>query len=78
MPKYKRIFIIVLDSLGIGPMEDAAEYGDEGADTLGHIVEQIPDIKMPNLRKLRLANIRPLPGMFPEGTIGTSILELLN
>lgn len=66
MEKYKRIFIIVMDSLGIGPMEDADKYGDVGADTLGHIVEQVPDMVMPNLRKLGMANIRPLPGMAPE------------
>ncbi|MBE5956368.1 MAG: phosphopentomutase [Lachnospiraceae bacterium] len=66
MSDYKRIFIIVMDSLGIGPMEDAAEYGDTGADTLGHIVERVPDIKMPNLRKLGMANIRSLAGMEPE------------
>lgn len=66
MADYRRIFIIVMDSLGIGPMEDAAQYGDAGADTLGHIVEQVPDIKMPNLRKLGMANIRPLFGMEPE------------
>ncbi len=66
MADYKRIFIIVMDSLGIGSMEDAAEYGDAGADTLGHIIEKVPDIKMPNLRKLGMANIRPLCGMSPE------------
>ena len=66
MSEFKRIFIIVMDSLGIGPMEDAADYGDAGADTLGHIVESVPDMKMPNLRKLGMANIRSLYGMNPE------------
>ena len=66
MSKYKRIFIIVMDSLGIGPMDDAEKYGDAGADTLGHIVEQVPDIQMPNLKKLGMANIRPLSKMEPE------------
>lgn len=66
MSKYKRIFIIVMDSLGIGPMDDAEKYGDAGADTLGHIVEQVPDIQMPNLKKLGMANIRPLHEMKPE------------
>ena len=37
MKKYQRIFTIVLDSLGVGAMPDAAEYGDAGCDTLGHI-----------------------------------------
>ena len=39
--KYKRIFTIVIDSLGIGAMADAAEYGDAGTDTLGHISESV-------------------------------------
>lgn len=64
--RYKRIFLIVLDSVGIGPMEDAKDYGDEGADTLGHIVQCKPDLRIPNLRRLGLANIRPFPSMPPE------------
>ena len=43
MKKYKRIFTIVIDSLGAGALPDAAEYGDEGADTLGHISENMED-----------------------------------
>ena len=41
MRKYKRIFTIVIDSLGIGAMEDAGKYGDTGADTLGHIADSV-------------------------------------
>lgn len=63
--KYKRIFVIVLDSLGIGSMEDSAEFGDEGADTLGHIAEQAKELDIPNLRRLGLANLRPLAGISP-------------
>lgn len=66
MKRYQRIFTIVLDSLGIGSMEDAAEYGDAGADTLGHIAERTGNLEIPNLRKLGMANIRPLQGMEPE------------
>lgn len=66
MKRYQRIFTIVLDSLGIGSMEDAAEYGDEGADTLGHIAERTENLEIPNLRKLGMANIRPLHRMEPE------------
>ena len=40
MKKFRRIFLIVIDSLGIGEMPDAADYGDVGADTLGHISER--------------------------------------
>lgn len=64
--KYQRIFLIVLDSVGIGPMEDAKDYGDEGADTLGHIIERKPDLKIPYMRQLGLANIRSFQGMEPE------------
>ncbi len=60
MKRYNRIFVIVLDSVGIGSMEDAKEYGDEGADTLGHIADYSEHLEIPNLLKLGLANIRPL------------------
>ncbi|HIS25927.1 MAG TPA: phosphopentomutase [Candidatus Pullilachnospira intestinigallinarum] len=60
MKRYKRIFVIVLDSLGIGGAPDAEKYGDLGADTLGHIAERVP-LKIPNLRKLGLGNLHPLP-----------------
>lgn len=70
MKKYQRIFVIVLDSLGIGAMPDAAEYGDAGTDTLGHIAEKM-ELHIPNLQRLGIANIRPLQGVKavdkPEG-----------
>ena len=50
--KYKRIFTIVIDSLGAGAMPDAAEYGDAGTDTLGHISESVDSFVIPNLQKL--------------------------
>lgn len=58
--KYKRIFTIVIDSLGVGAMPNAAEYDDEGCDTLGHIDENMPNFQIPNLAKLGLANLHPL------------------
>lgn len=61
--RYRRIFTIVLDSLGIGAMKDASEYGDVGADTLGHIVKKVPEIQIPNLQKLGLANLHYLKGV---------------
>jgi phosphopentomutase len=67
MGQYKRIFTIVLDSLGIGNAADAALYGDEGADTLGHIAENVDSLKLPNLFKLGLANLHPMKGAKPEG-----------
>lgn len=58
--KYKRIFTIVIDSLGVGAMPNAQEYGDEGCDTLGHIAEFMPQFHIPNLQKLGIANLHPL------------------
>lgn len=55
--KYKRIFTIVIDSLGAGAMPDAAEYGDAGTDTLGHISESVDSFVIPNLQKLGMANL---------------------
>lgn len=57
MEKYRRIFVIVLDSLGVGAMPDAEDYGDKGVNTLGHIWEYKKDLKIPNLRKLGIGNL---------------------
>ena len=65
MGKYKRIFVVVLDSLGIGAVEDSPEYGDVGVDTLGHIAREVPGLKIPNLTKLGMVNLHPLEGMEP-------------
>ena len=65
MSRYKRIFLIVLDSFGAGAMEDARDYGDEGADTMGHIAAAVPDLTLPNLQRLGLANLRELSGIAP-------------
>lgn len=58
--KYNRIFVIVIDSLGIGAMPNAAQYGDEGCDTLGHIGLHMPSFRIPNLVKLGLTALHPL------------------
>lgn len=60
MKKFKRVFTIVLDSMGIGAMDDAVNYGDIGVDTLGHISESVDEFHIPNLQKLGLANLHPL------------------
>ena len=44
MRRYKRIFLIVMDSLGIGAMPDSMEYGDEGVDTFGHILDRVGSV----------------------------------
>ena len=55
MKKYKRIFTIVIDSLGVGAMPNAAEYDDEGTDTLGHIDDHMDPFVIPNLARMGLA-----------------------
>ena len=65
MRKFKRIFLIVMDSFGAGNAKDADEYGDQGADTMGHIAEFVENWKIPNLQKLGLANLHPLKGVDP-------------
>src|SRR5271163_2928176 len=72
-PKFRRIIWIVLDSVGIGELPDAADYGDVGRDTLGHIARSRP-LQLPNLVRLGLANIKPLdylaPPPQPVGSFG--------
>ncbi len=65
MKKYKRIFLIVIDSLGAGAMPDAAEFGDAGADTLAHISSSVESLVIPNLRNLGLANLHKLDKVTP-------------
>ncbi len=60
MSKYHRIFVIVIDSLGIGAMPDAERFGDAGTNTLGHISESVERFHIPHLQSLGLANLTPL------------------
>ena len=61
---FGRVIWIVLDSVGIGEMPDAAAYGDQGSDTLGNIARQ-RRLHLPNLCRLGLANIKPIAGLEP-------------
>lgn len=61
---FDRVIWLVLDSVGIGAMPDAAEYGDEGSDTIGNIARR-QKLELPNLRRMGLGNIKPLPGVPP-------------
>ncbi len=67
--RFKRVFTLVLDSVGIGAAKDAAKFDDEGSDTLGHITSYWNgELKLPNLTALGLGNIRadsPLTGVLP-------------
>jgi phosphopentomutase len=71
--RFERVIWIVLDSVGIGELPDAADYGDVGRDTLGHVARSRP-LKLPCLTGLGLANIKPLdhlsPPLKPSGNFG--------
>ncbi|HEX8649591.1 MAG TPA: phosphopentomutase [Pyrinomonadaceae bacterium] len=75
---FDRVTLIVLDGLGVGEMPDAAEWGDVGSDTLGHIVES-QAVRLPNLRGYGLGNIRALrdvpPTETPRGSYGRCALR---
>ncbi|MCI9546693.1 MAG: phosphopentomutase [Lachnospiraceae bacterium] len=60
MKKYKRVFVIVIDSLGVGVMPDGEKFGDVGVNTLGHISESVDTFRIPHLQRLGIANLTPL------------------
>ncbi|WP_281202301.1 phosphopentomutase [Cytobacillus kochii] len=60
---YKRIFLIVMDSVGIGEAPDAKNFGDEDAHTLGHIAEKMGGLHMPHMERLGLSNINEIKGI---------------
>ena len=70
---FHRVIWIVLDSLGVGEMPDAASYGDAGSDTLGNIARR-RGLNIPNLCGLGLGNLKPIPALpkaeHPEGAFG--------
>ena len=70
----KRIIIIVIDSVGVGYMDDAAEFGDIGANTLGNTAERVGGLNLPNMKKLGLGNIIDIKGVdpvkYPAGKFG--------
>lgn len=68
--KFKRICLIVLDSVGIGELPDAPQFGDEGSHTLGHISDRTEGFRLPHLEKLGLGNIAPLSKVPPAGRPG--------
>jgi len=76
--KFNRVCLVVLDSAGIGEMPDAADWGDAGADTIGHIL-QSRKLTLPNLQNLGLGNIRPLANLpaipDPIGSYGKCTLK---
>lgn len=76
--RFKRILLLVLDGAGIGEMPDAAEWGDAGSDTLGHILQSRP-LNLPNMQRYGLGNVRPLQNVpaiaKPEGSFGRCALR---
>src|ERR1041385_173907 len=68
---FNRVLLIVLDGAGIGAMPDAPEWGDAGADTFGHILES-RTVRLPNLQRYGLGNIRPLQSVPPLDTLDGS------
>ncbi|WP_302558912.1 phosphopentomutase [Holdemania filiformis] len=64
--KYKRIFTIVMDSVGCGEMPDAEHYGDRGADTIGHIAKTVGGLTMPAMEKLGYGNLHSILGVEPQ------------
>jgi phosphopentomutase len=61
---FNRMILVVLDGAGIGEMPDAADWGDAGSDTFGHILES-RKLNLPNLQRYGLGNVRPLSGLAP-------------
>lgn len=71
MERFKRVFVIVMDSLGVGEMTDSPEFGDVGVNTLGHISQSVERFEIPNLQKLGMANLTSLKQVPPaEGIRG--------
>ncbi|MFF2482094.1 phosphopentomutase [Paenibacillus sp. NPDC058071] len=63
--RFERIAVIVLDSVGIGELPDADKFGDAGSHTLGHILNRVPNMELPNLRRMGLDRIAPLGNWQP-------------
>ncbi|WP_331476259.1 phosphopentomutase [Terrisporobacter petrolearius] len=63
MKKFNRVFLTVLDSVGIGALNDAKEYGDEGANTLCNIAKATGGLNLPNMQKMGLGNIQKIDGV---------------
>ena len=61
-----RAIVIVLDSVGVGELPDAADYGDAGANTLAHVAEAVGGLNLPNLEALGLGNVTAISGVAPR------------
>ena len=63
MEKFKRVFVVVMDSVGCGAMTDADAYGDTGTDTIGHTAQAVGGLHLPNLQKIGYGNLHPIQGV---------------
>ncbi|MEW6695779.1 MAG: phosphopentomutase [Bacillota bacterium] len=61
--KVNRVTLIILDSVGIGELPDACDYGDQGCNTLANVAKAVQELKLPNLGRLGLGNIHPIAGV---------------
>jgi phosphopentomutase len=66
MTDLNRAIIVILDGVGIGELPDAAEFGDEGSNTLGNLAKAVGGLHLPNFEKLGLGNISPIVGVKPS------------
>jgi phosphopentomutase len=64
----RRVFVVVIDACGAGALPDAAEYGDEGANTLAHLADVVGGLELPTLERLGLGSILPLRGVAPSNS----------
>ena len=79
--KFKRVFTVIVDSLGVGEMPDCKDYGDENVDTLGHLSKAVDSFNIPNMQKLGFANLHNIGHVDPvEEPIGYygKMMELSN
>ena len=65
---FRRVFLTVLDSVGVGELPDAEKYGDKGTNTLGNILQAVPQTRLPNLEALGLGNVGPFANLKPTGS----------
>ena len=65
MERFKRVFVVVMDSVGIGAMTDADAYGDAHTDTIGHTAQAVGGLHLPNLQKIGYGNLHPIMGVDP-------------
>ncbi len=70
MPAAARVFVIVMDACGVGALPDAHEYGDAGADTLGHLAQSVGGLRLPALERLGLGSVAPIEGLAPVAAPG--------